>query len=185
MGKRGVPSGAVAGSAGESSPDPPESGVIGQPSSQKRGPGAPLIPCECCATAHAFKRRHGCTPAQAYRRAHWPIFASLEENSLSHYHALCEAQAELERERRSALAYCIECRNPLVATPAGFQYCPYERAGGDQHAKVKQAIGTGHTEFNLRRSAAQQKKVGSLQDARSVRRERSERLYLEVASCQR
>jgi hypothetical protein len=44
---------------------------------------------------------------------------------------------ELARVRRAALAYCIECRNPLVATEYGFQYCPYERAG--QHAKVSQA----------------------------------------------
>jgi hypothetical protein len=41
---------------------------------------------------------------------------------------------ELARIRRAALAYCIECRNPLVATEYGFQFCPYERAG--QHAKV-------------------------------------------------
>jgi hypothetical protein len=44
---------------------------------------------------------------------------------------------ELARVRRDALAYCIECRNPLLATEYGFQYCPYERA--DQHAKVSQA----------------------------------------------
>ena len=44
----------------------------------------------------------------------------------------------IARERRAALAYCIECRNPLLATDQGFQYCPYERAG--QHAKVKRAI---------------------------------------------
>jgi hypothetical protein len=44
---------------------------------------------------------------------------------------------ELARIRRAALAYCIECRNPLLATEDGFQYCPYERAG--QHAKVSHA----------------------------------------------
>ena len=44
---------------------------------------------------------------------------------------------ELARIRRDALAYCIECRNPLVAAEQGFQFCPYERAG--QHAKVSQA----------------------------------------------
>jgi hypothetical protein len=36
--------------------------------------------------------------------------------------------ARLARVRRTALAYCIECRNPLLATEYGFQYCPYERA---------------------------------------------------------
>jgi hypothetical protein len=44
---------------------------------------------------------------------------------------------ELARVRRDALACCIDCRNPLVATELGFQFCPYERAG--QHAKVSRA----------------------------------------------
>jgi hypothetical protein len=41
------------------------------------------------------------------------------------------------RVLRDALAYCVECRNPLVATEQGFQYCPYERAG--QHEKLRRA----------------------------------------------
>ena len=41
---------------------------------------------------------------------------------------------ELARIRREALAHCIECRNPMLATEHGFQFCPYERAG--QHKKV-------------------------------------------------
>jgi hypothetical protein len=44
---------------------------------------------------------------------------------------------ELARIRRAALACCIECHNPLLATEDGFQFCPYERAG--QHVKVSQA----------------------------------------------
>jgi hypothetical protein len=44
---------------------------------------------------------------------------------------------ELARVRRAAVAYCIECRNPLLATEDGFQFCSYERAG--QHAKVSRA----------------------------------------------
>jgi hypothetical protein len=46
--------------------------------------------------------------------------------------------ARIARERRAALAYCIECQNPLVATEYGFQYCPYERAG--QHEKIRRAL---------------------------------------------
>jgi hypothetical protein len=45
---------------------------------------------------------------------------------------------DLARIRRDALAYCIECRNPLVATEQGFQYCPYERSG--QHEKLRRAL---------------------------------------------
>jgi hypothetical protein len=45
---------------------------------------------------------------------------------------------ELARVRRDALACCIECRNPLIATQAGFQFCPYERAG--QHEKLRRAV---------------------------------------------
>lgn len=44
---------------------------------------------------------------------------------------------EHARIRREALAFCLECHYPLVATDLGFQFCPYERAG--QHAKVSQA----------------------------------------------
>ena len=39
--------------------------------------------------------------------------------------------------RRGALAFCVDCHYPLVATEYGFQFCPYERAG--QHAKVSRA----------------------------------------------
>jgi hypothetical protein len=42
-----------------------------------------------------------------------------------------------ENSEVSALAYCVDCRNPLLATEYGFQFCPYERAG--QHAKVSRA----------------------------------------------
>jgi hypothetical protein len=53
---------------------------------------------------------------------------------------------ELARVRREALAYCVECHNPLLATEDGFQFCPYERADRaaapsfGQHAKVKAAV---------------------------------------------
>jgi len=46
--------------------------------------------------------------------------------------------ARIARERRAALAYCIGCQYPLLATEYGFQYCPYERAG--QHEKVRRAL---------------------------------------------
>ena len=45
---------------------------------------------------------------------------------------------QLARIQREALAYCIECRNPLVATEQGFQFCPYERAR--QHEKLRRAL---------------------------------------------
>jgi hypothetical protein len=44
---------------------------------------------------------------------------------------------ELARVRRDALAFCVHCHYPLVATEQGFQFCPYERAG--QHAKVSRS----------------------------------------------
>jgi hypothetical protein len=46
--------------------------------------------------------------------------------------------ARLARVRRAALAYCIECHNPLIATELGFQFCPYQRAG--QHEKLRRAL---------------------------------------------
>jgi len=46
---------------------------------------------------------------------------------------------ELARVRSEALAYCVECRNPLIASEYGLsQFCPYERAG--QHEKLRRAI---------------------------------------------
>lgn len=45
---------------------------------------------------------------------------------------------EHARIRREALAFCLECHYPLVATDLGFQFCPYERAR--QHAKVKDEV---------------------------------------------
>ena len=45
---------------------------------------------------------------------------------------------QLARVRRDALAYCIECRNPLLATEPGFQFCPYDCAG--QHEKLRRAL---------------------------------------------
>src|SRR6202035_3322196 len=53
-------------------------------------------------------------------------------------HRRRRALIELARVRRDALAYCVECRNPLVATELGFQFCPYERAG--QHEKLRRAL---------------------------------------------
>jgi hypothetical protein len=44
---------------------------------------------------------------------------------------------ELARVRRDALAFCVDCHHPLVATEQGFQFCPYDRAR--QHAKVSRA----------------------------------------------
>lgn len=99
---------------------------------------APVIPCECCATVWAFKRAHGLTPLQAYKRQHWPMLAAAEEGRMDDYHRLAKERAEIEKVRRDALAYCIECRNPLLATEHGFQFCPYER--GRQHEKLIAAL---------------------------------------------
>jgi len=96
------------------------------------------IPCDCCATVWAFKRTHGLTPSQAYKREHWPILAAAEEGRLEDYHQLVRERAQLEKVRRDALAYCVECRNPLLATEHGFQFCPYERAA--QHQKLKEGL---------------------------------------------
>ncbi|HVA83647.1 MAG TPA: hypothetical protein VNF28_01980 [Candidatus Binataceae bacterium] len=99
---------------------------------------APHVPCDCCASPQAFKRKHGLTPLQAYKREHWPMIAAWEEDRMDDYHRLSKERAALEKVRREALAYCTECHNPLVATEHGYQFCPYERAG--QHAKIKAAL---------------------------------------------
>jgi hypothetical protein len=36
---------------------------------------APRIPCECCVSLQAFKRAHGLTTWEAYKRQHWPMIA--------------------------------------------------------------------------------------------------------------
>jgi len=106
---------------------------------------APVIPCACCKTIQQFKRTHGMTTSQAYKREHWPILAAWEEDRMRDYHGLVAEHAAVAKVRRDALAYCIECRNPMLATQDGFQFCPYERADRGtllpyrQHEKVKQA----------------------------------------------
>lgn len=75
----------------------------------------------------------------AFKRGHWPAFAAFEEGRLDDYHRLCAQRLEQDQLRAAALAYCIECRNPLIGTDCGFQFCPYQRAG--QHAKLARARG--------------------------------------------
>jgi len=106
------------------------------------------FPCDCCATVWAFKRTHGLTPSQAYKREHWPMLAAWEESRMEDYQRLSKERAALEKVRRDALAYCIDCHNPLLATEYGFQFCTYERADRaaapsyGQHEKVKQSLQT-------------------------------------------
>jgi hypothetical protein len=80
---------------------------------------------------------------QQWLREHTPLvyyglYAGADDVALAaerrRRHELCE----LARVLREALAYCVECHNPLVATEQGFQFCPYERAG--QHEKLRRAI---------------------------------------------
>lgn len=60
----------------------------------------------------------------------------------------------IERARilREALAFCIQCHHPLVATDLGFQFCPYERAG--QHEKIKAAAESEQRESAVGASGA-------------------------------
>lgn len=60
--------------------------------------------------------------------------AALAEGRFDDYQRLLFERIEQARVRREALACCIECRNPLLATEDGFQFCPYERAR--QHARI-------------------------------------------------
>jgi hypothetical protein len=86
------------------------------------------------------------TPSQAYKREHWPMLAAWDENRMGDYHRLGAERAATAKVLRDALAYCIECRNPMLATEYGFQFCPYERADRaaapsyGQHEKVKRAL---------------------------------------------
>jgi hypothetical protein len=80
---------------------------------------------------------------QAWLREHAPLvhlglYAGADDVALAAEHRRRRELEDLARVRRDALAYCIECRNPLVAAELGFQFCPYERAG--QHAKLKAAL---------------------------------------------
>ena len=79
---------------------------------------------------------------KTWLRKHMPlVYAGLYDDPLLERRRRAEL-ARIARERRAALAYCIECRNPLLATEYGFQFCPYERAG--QHAKVKAILYLSH-----------------------------------------
>jgi hypothetical protein len=78
---------------------------------------------------------------KTWLREHTPlVYATLYDDRLLERLRRAE-MARLARISRAALAYCIECRNPLVAGEYGFQFCPYERAG--QHEKVKAALRKG------------------------------------------
>jgi hypothetical protein len=86
----------------------------------------------------ADDRRSRRATLKTWLREHTPlIYATMYDDRL--LERLRRAELDrLDRIRRGALAYCIECRNPLLATERGFQFCPYARAG--QHPKVKAAL---------------------------------------------
>jgi hypothetical protein len=66
------------------------------------------------------------------------MLAAFLEDRMDDYHRLSAQLEEHSEMRREALAFCVECHNPMIATEYGFdQFCPYERAG--QHAKLKRA----------------------------------------------
>jgi hypothetical protein len=62
---------------------------------------------------------------------------------------------ELARVRRDALAFCVDCHYPLIATEQGFQFCPYDRAR--QHcqgvARAQPASSDGRNCASTRRAA--------------------------------
>jgi hypothetical protein len=70
--------------------------------------------------------------------AYLGLYAGNDEVARAAEHRRRRELEQLARVRREALAYCIECRNPLVATEQGFQFCPYERAGQDE--KLRRAL---------------------------------------------
>lgn len=80
---------------------------------------------------------------QHWLREHAPLaysglYAGNDEIALAAERKRRSELWELARVKRDALAYCVECRNPLVATEQGFQFCPYQRAG--QHEKLRRAL---------------------------------------------
>ena len=71
---------------------------------------------------------------QHWLREHAPLaysglYAGNDEIALAAERKRRSELWELARVKRDALAYCVECRNPLVATEQGFQFCLYQRAG--------------------------------------------------------
>jgi hypothetical protein len=103
--------------------------------------GPPLSPAEFrrlpTAAAPEPRRGDGRSRRATFKqwlREHTPlVYAALQDDRL--LERVRRAQLErLARVRRDALAYCGECRNPLIATEDGFQFCPYQRAG--QHEKI-------------------------------------------------
>lgn len=80
---------------------------------------------------------------KTWLREHTPlVYAALYNDPLLERQRRAEL-ARIARVKREALAYCIECRNPLVATDDGFQFCPYGRAG--QHEKLQRALNSQST----------------------------------------
>lgn len=66
------------------------------------------------------------------------MLTALQEGRIDDYHRLNGQLEERSEVLREALALCVECHNPMIATEHGFdQFCPYERAG--QHEKLKRA----------------------------------------------
>jgi hypothetical protein len=82
--------------------------------------------CDCCATFRDWKRKH------------LPMLTALQEGRTDDYHRMSGQLEERSEVHREAVALCVECHNPMIATEHGFhQFCPYERAG--QHEKLKRA----------------------------------------------
>ncbi len=71
-------------------------------------------------------------------RKHLPTLTALQEGRTDDYHRLSGQLEERSEVHREALALCVECHNPMIATEYGFdQFYPYERAG--QHEKLRRA----------------------------------------------
>jgi hypothetical protein len=91
---------------------------------------------------HAPDGRSKRATHQRWLREHVPLvylglYGAGDELARTAEHRRRRELEELARVRRDALAFCVDCHHPLVATEHGSQFYPYERAG--QHAKVSRA----------------------------------------------
>lgn len=92
------------------------------------------------------------------------MLAAIDERRFDDYQHLLVDRAEEARMRREALACCVACHNPLLATEDAFQFCPYERAR--QHERISAMVNRAPPA--LARSGERQRRSR----ARSVRRAR-------------
>jgi len=64
------------------------------------------------------------------------MLAALEEGWTDDYHRRCGQLAEYSEVRREALAFFVECHNPMISTESGStRFYLYARSG--QQAKLK------------------------------------------------